>query len=169
MSVGRQMAGEVAPFVLRPASPQDEPFLYTVYASTRLEELAVVGWEEAEKERFLRMQFQAQHQYYREQYPDAAYQLVIQEGRPIGRLYVGRWEDEIRVIDIALLPAYRRGGIGTSLLMTLLAEGDDSCKPVRIHVDRYNQAQRLYYRLGFRQIAESGPYLLLERLPRIQA
>lgn len=31
-----------------------------------------------------------------------------------------------------------------------------------MHVERFNQAQRLYQRLGFREIADEGVYLLLE-------
>lgn len=34
-----------------------------------------------------------------------------------------------------------------------------------MHVERFNPARRLYARLGFRQIADQGVYLLLEREP----
>jgi hypothetical protein len=36
-----------------------------------------------------------------------------------------------------------------------------------IHVERFNPAQRLYTRLGFRPRSEAGIYLLLERPPRV--
>ena len=45
---------------LRCIAPEDEPFLYRVYAGTREEELAPLGWDEAQKNEFLRMQFSAQ-------------------------------------------------------------------------------------------------------------
>jgi hypothetical protein len=35
-------------------------------------------------------------------------------------------------------------------------------KPLRIHVERFNPALRLYERLGFRQIDDRGVYLFLE-------
>ena len=57
---------------------------------------------EEEKECFLDFQFGAQHDYYREQFPDARFDLVLVDGEPAGRLYVHRREDEIRLIDIAL-------------------------------------------------------------------
>ena len=150
---------------LRPITPDDEPFLYRVYAGTREDELAPLSWDEAQKQAFLTMQFTAQHRYYQEQYPEAAFQIILLEGRPVGRLYVARWPDEIRIVDIALLPDYRSAGIGTSLLKDLLAEAESAGKPVRIHVERFNPARRLYDRLGFTQIADRGVYLLLEWSP----
>ena len=78
-------------------------------------------------------------------------------GRPIGRLYVHRRESEIGVVDIALLPAYRKQGIGGLLLREILAEAAAASKPVRIYVERFNPAQHLYERLGFRQIGDWAP------------
>jgi ribosomal protein S18 acetylase RimI-like enzyme len=134
-----------------------------VYASTRAEELAAVPWEDATKEAFLRMQFSAQDVYYREQMPDASYQVVLVDGERAGRLYVDRREDEIRIVDIAFLPEHRGQGLGTTLLRALLTEADEAGKRVTIHVERFNPARRLYDRLGFVQVKEEGIYLLLER------
>jgi GNAT superfamily N-acetyltransferase len=150
---------------LRPIRPDDEAFLYRVYASTRAEEMAVVPWTEAEKTAFLRMQFAAQHRYYQEQFPDAAFDVILCDGRPVGRLYVHRRADEICIVDIALLPEHRGAGLGSALLGELLAEADRAGKPVRIHVERFNPALRLYQRLGFRHAGDTGVYFLLERPP----
>jgi hypothetical protein len=35
-------------------------------------------------------------------------------------------------------------------------------KPLRIHVEGFNPALRLYERLGFRQIEDKGVYLFME-------
>lgn len=144
---------------LRTATDEDEAFLLAVYASTRAEELAVVAWDAATKEAFLRLQFEAQDSYYRQHFPDATFDIVTVNGVPAGRLYVERRDTEVRVIDIALLPEHRGKGVGTRLLREVLAEG----KRVTIHVERENPARRLYDRLGFVQVAEQGVYLLLER------
>ena len=149
----------------RPIRSEDEAFLYRLYASTRENELAQVPWDDGEKETFLRMQFQAQHQYYQEQFLNAEFQIILRDGRLIGRLYVDRRADEIRLIDIALLPEERNGGIGTSLLKELLVEAVRAGKPVRIHVERYNPALRLYERLGFSRIDDQGVYHLMEWSP----
>ena len=148
--------------ILRPVDAGDRPFLYRVYASTREEELAMTGWDAAQRTAFLEMQFAAQDRYYKEHYPDTTFQVIFCDDQPAGRLYVARWPDEIRVVDIALLPEFRNAGIGTSLLKALQAEAAGAGKPVRIHVERFNPALRLYARRGFRQVADHGVYLLLE-------
>jgi ribosomal protein S18 acetylase RimI-like enzyme len=146
----------------RPITKQDEGFLYRVYASTRQEELARVPWDEAQKSTFLKMQFDAQHRYYLENYPRAKFQIILREGIPIGRLYVDRRKKEIRIIDIALLSEYRRQGIGSALLEEILEEGRRFHLPVTIHVEFFNPAMRLYDRLGFRKTSETGIYLKME-------
>lgn len=150
---------------LRSIVPGDEPFLLKVYSSTRLEELALVGWDEAQKAAFLKMQFEAQHEYYQTHYADADFQIILLSDQPIGRLYVARWQDEIRLVDISLLPEYRRAGIGTALLNRLFDEARTTNKPLRIHVEKFNPALHLYERLGFSAIADKGVYLFLEWRP----
>ena len=157
-------AGEIS---LRPAGPDDAEVLYRIYASTREEELSVVTWDAPAKEAFLRMQFGAQHTYYHQIYPDASYDLILSGGEVAGRLYVHRGEKALHVIDIALLPGHRGQGIGTRLLTGLLAEAAAAAKPVEISVERFNPARRLYDRLGFRQTADQGVYLLLEWTPDV--
>ena len=150
---------------VRPIRPDDAAFLYEVYASTRTEELAVVDWDEAQKAAFLHMQFTAQHQFYQERYTRTDFLIILRDAVPVGRLYVARWQDEIRIVDIALLPPYRNTGIGTAILRDLLAEAAAAQKPVRIHVEKFNPALRLYERLGFAPIEDKGVYLFMEWSP----
>ncbi len=150
------------PVTLRAASPADERFLCQVYAATRSSELAMVAWTEMEKSAFVEMQFRAQDQYYREHYANTSFDVILLDGQAVGRLYVSRWSDEIRIVDIALLPDFSNGGIGTALLRQLQSEAQSADKPLRIHVERFNPALRLYERLGFRQIEDKGVYLFLE-------
>ena len=123
-------------------------------------------WDDAQKEAFLRSQFEAQDAWWREHYADASFDVVLVDGEPAGRLYVHRGETEIRIVDIALLPEYRGGGIGTRLLDELLAEADSAGKSVTIHVERMNPALRLYERLGFGLAEDKGVHLFLVRPPR---
>lgn len=147
---------------LRTATPDDEQFLRAVYASTRAEELARVPWSDEQKRAFTDMQFAAQNTDYRRHYPDAQYSIIEVRGVPAGRLYVDRCKNEIRIIDIALLPEHRRAGIGTKLLRELQHEAHTAGKTLTIHVEKFNPALRLYQRLGFRQIEDKGVYLFLE-------
>lgn len=145
---------------------QDQEVLYQVYASTRTEELNQTDWDDRQKEQFLRMQFDAQHNYYQEHFGSAEFLLILDGADPIGRLYVDRRLDEIRIIDIALLPEQRGRGLGGTLMRDLLDEGQASGRPVRIHVEKFNPALRLYQRLGFRAIEDQGVYLFMEWVPR---
>ncbi|MEN3369737.1 MAG: hypothetical protein V7609_1880 [Verrucomicrobiota bacterium] len=147
--------------VLRPITPEDDSFLAGLYASTRVEELAVTGWSDEDKAVFCRRQFDAQSAHYRENYPGALLQVVEQEGAAIGRLYVARWEREIRIMDIALLPEHRGVGIGTQLVCALQDEALSAGKTLTIHVERFNPALRLYERLGFKMVEEQQVYLLM--------
>jgi ribosomal protein S18 acetylase RimI-like enzyme len=147
---------------LRTIEPGDEEFLCRVYASTRTEELAPLAWTGEDKAAFLRMQFAAQHRYYQESYTSSRFDVVLVEGRPAGRLYVARWPEELRVIDIALLPEFRRRGIGTDLLRGLMEEASARGVAVRIHVERQNPALALYEKLGFRLLEDRGVYRFLE-------
>jgi ribosomal protein S18 acetylase RimI-like enzyme len=150
---------------LRPITNDDRDLLYHIYASTRAEELAQVAWDEAQKAAFLWMQFDAQHSYYHENYPNAQFQVIMLDGAPAGRLYLDRRSAEIRIVDIALLPEYRNRGIGSTLLRDILAEGQRAGLPVTIHVESFNPALRLYERLGFRMVEDKGVYRLMEKPP----
>jgi len=150
---------------LRPVDGNDTDFLFSVYASTRAEEMARVDWIAEQQEAFLRMQFRAQTQFYIENYPGAEFQVIMLNDQPIGRLYIHRREDEIRIMDIAVLPAHRNAGIGSSLLRDILEEGKNLNLPVTIHVEQFNPAMRLYQRLGFQPKEDKGVYLLMEWSP----
>lgn len=151
---------------LRPATPSDRPFLARVYASTREQELAHVPFTAEEKVAFLEQQFTAQSRHYAQHYHDTTFDVIEVDGEPAGRLIVGRWAREIRIVDIAILPPQRGRGVGTHVLAPVLAEADARGVPTTIHVERQNPAQRLYRRLGFVPVADDDPvYLRFERPP----
>lgn len=150
------------PLTLRPVRDGDAPLLFRIYASTRIEELAQVDWSEAQKDAFLRQQFHAQTSHYAAHFGDARFDVIEHDGEPAGRLIVWSGPDEIRLVDVALLPDFRRRGIGERLVGAVLDEAAAAELPVRIHVERSNPARRLYARLGFVPIGEQGVYVLLE-------
>ena len=152
----------MSPWALRPARAEDEPFLHDLYASTRAGEMALVDWSEPQKESFLRMQFEAQRSFYTGQFRTARFDIIEQAQQAIGRFYVDRGESEIRVIDIALLPAFRQRGIGTMLMQSVINEAVQTGKPVTIHVEQFNPAMRFYQRLGFQPVCLEGMHWLME-------
>jgi ribosomal protein S18 acetylase RimI-like enzyme len=148
--------------ISRPATSEDEPFLFEVYASTRLEELAVFGWAPAQQEAFLKMQFNAQQRFF-EAHDGVAHEIILLDGRQAGRIVVIRTDQEIRLADIALLPAYRNAGSGSFLIKALFAEARLKNKPVRLQVSKFNEAAtRLYERLGFSKTGESSTHFQME-------
>jgi ribosomal protein S18 acetylase RimI-like enzyme len=154
-----------AAIMLRPTRAEDETFLRRLYASTREAELAPLPWTDAQKETFLAQQFDAQDLHYRTHFPAASFEVIEREGAPRGRLTIDRRDDEICVLDIALVPEQRGMGIGGALLRGLLAEAEAKGQRVVLHVQHANPALRLYRRLGFRALRDEGIYLLLAWCP----
>lgn len=149
---------------VRPVCHDDLGFLHALYVSTRQQELAALDWCDHQKAAFLHQQFQAQHQYYAQHYPDALRLLLLQDGQPVGRLYWWCGETTANLIDISLLPAARGRGIGEALMRLLTAQADRAGLTVVLHVEPHNPAHRLYRRHGFETVAQSGVYDKMRRL-----
>lgn len=151
---------------LRRAKRKDRDFLCRVYASTRLEELAQSGWPQEQIDAFLKSQFEFQDKHYQEYYGDSTFSVICHDQEDVGRLYIQRRSDEIRIVDIALLPEYRGFGLGSFLLREILDEARLANKAVRIHVEKNNPAMRLYRSLGFKELDDTGVYKLMEWVPK---
>lgn len=149
------------PIRFRSMGDEDLEFSYRVYADTRAEEMAQVPWSDGEKEKFLRMQFQAQHAHYQKHYSGASFDIILLGEEPVGRLFVHRGEEEICIVDIALLREHRGRGLGGKIMGDLLQEARKAEKPVRIHVLNNNRALHLYNRLGFQKVDDTGVYSLM--------
>lgn len=151
---------------LRPVTGGDDELLFTIYAATRTAEMArLTGWSEGQKEQFLRMQFLAQHTWYRQNYPGAGFWIIQSNGEPVGRLYLDTQfqPGDMRIIDIALLPAWRNQGIGSRILRDITAFAGSRNKSVSIHVESFNPAKKLYQKLGFHFVsATNGVYHLMQ-------
>ena len=153
---------------LRPVGADDYDFLVSVYGSTRAEEMALVPWTTEQQQAFVRSQFAAQQDHYAKKYPTASHDIIMSDDRPVGRLYVARLDQEIRIIDITLLPAERNAGIGSYLVKQLLDEANRSGKITRIYVEEFNPSLRLFERLGFSPSEQQGIHLLLQCNPSQQ-
>ena len=150
---------------LRAYSPEDEGFLYKVYASLRAEEMAFLGWNEAQLEAFLKMQFNAQQRAYEWQFRGAENFIILFDEEKVGRMITLNTEREIRPVDITLLPEYRNRGAGTFLLKELQTQARESGLPLRLRVMKTNVgARRLYERLGFAQTGEIDTHFEMEWL-----
>jgi ribosomal protein S18 acetylase RimI-like enzyme len=148
---------------LRPASPEDNEFLLLLKAST-LPELGMLGLDVDQFRSIIRMQLAAQEQGYRRKYPESTHMIVENGGKRAGRFWVNRGENEIRIIDISLLPEFRRNGIGTCLYQSLIAEAETARKKLLCSVSRFNGVSLHFHeRLGFTVVSGSDTDLELER------
>lgn len=152
------LSGAAPAWTLRPITDADLPLLLRIFSTTREQEMAMVPWTEEQKQAFMRMQFEAQHRHYQTYYAGDSFDLILLNGEPIGRLYVGRWPSQICVIDISLLPPWRGRGIGGRLMGELIAEADAQGKSTMVYVEKFNPARHLYERLGFVKVEDLDVY-----------
>jgi len=150
---------------LRPARPEDREFLFSVYASTRADEMAMVPWDDVQKHAFLASQFAAQTAHYTSEYPNATHDLILFDGQPAGRVYVERRTDHIAILDVTVLTSFRRNGIGTEIVSRLLREGEEAGCPVGVYVETFNPSQELFRRLGFEAADNDGVNVRMEWRP----
>jgi GNAT superfamily N-acetyltransferase len=148
----------------RPVSmPGDMAVLLAIFRSTRDPELSLLGWSEDEINAFVRLQLAAQLRDYNERYPEAEHSLVTVGARPAGRLFVARTEVAVHIVDLSLLPSFRRAGLGRSLVQELFEEADARAVPVTSYVEARNEARLFWHRLGFVARSAEGAYIALER------
>lgn len=145
---------------LRPARPEDQAFLFELFASTRADEIAGLG--AVERDAFLRAQFEAQRRTFAARFPAADHRIISIGDRPVGRILVDRGEAEMRLLDIALMPEFRNGGAGATLVGGLLAEAREAGKPVRLEVLVASRAVHLYERLGFVKVHDNAVFAAME-------
>lgn len=151
---------------LRALLPGDRVFIERLYAATRAEEMSHTGWPAEQIATFLSQQFNAQHAYYQAHYDGAEFLIIEHEGEPIGRLYRFWGPTTVNLIDIALVSDFQGRGIGSSLIEEMLQRADAEGLVIELFVETYNPAQRLYGRLGFTVVNESGVYVRMRRQPR---
>jgi len=156
---------------LRPCGSEDRDFLFQLYSSTRLHEIAAFGWPVAQQEMFFRMQFAAQQRWYESTYTQAEHQIVEEDGQPIGRLMVFRekvkqGKSAALLVDISLLAEHRGRGIGGELLRGLIQQCKHDGVPLKLQVLKTNPALRLYERLGFLRTSEDQMYIQMELRPK---
>ena len=151
-----------AAITLRPVTEGDSGILFEIYVGTR-DDAASVEWTAEEQGSFLRMQFEAQRTDYQNRFPTSQHSIILVDGVARGRIWVDRGNDEIRLLEISLLPGSRDRGTGRVLLNRLIAESHEAGIPLRHSVYKANEAAlRFYSRLGFEVIEEFDLYVLME-------
>ncbi len=140
----------------------DREFLFEVYASTRAWEFEYTNWTKADKDDFLRRQFEAQDRAYKMTYLGAVHRIIQLDEIDIGRLYVDRQDQQLLIIDFALLPRYQNQGIGSDILKSLINEAWNGRVPIRLHVEQNSPAVEFYLRHGFQKTHMNGHHFAME-------
>ena len=143
-------------YALRPETAEDRPFLQELFAAVRGPDFAALGWPEAALAGFLASQFQFQDRHYTAAYPGAVRLIVARHGEPVGRLFLHPAPDDLRIVDIALLPQARNAGLGTALVRAVQALAVAEERSVSLSVALGSPAERLYRRLDFAGRANDG-------------
>jgi ribosomal protein S18 acetylase RimI-like enzyme len=113
------------------------------------------------------MQYRGRMETYTAQYPDAENLIIClnEEGEVevrVGRHLVMRQEDAILGIDLAILPAYQKQGLGRRVLQGVQHQCAKEGMKFRLQVLHANPARRLYDRLGFRMMSQDLLYAQME-------
>jgi RimJ/RimL family protein N-acetyltransferase len=137
---------------LRPETDSDRAFLVSLYVETRAAEMAMVPWNDDLKRVFVESQFDAQRQHYREQFPHATFDVILFNDRPVGRLYVLRNREQIRILDLHILNEHRSQGIGSHFIKQLKTEASSAALPLRIYLEITNPYTPAFERRGFAAI-----------------
>lgn len=152
-----------APLTFRPATPEDEPFLFELFARSRRAQFAALPLPPEQLEALLKTQHRAQVLGHRAQSPGAEERILLLGGDAVGWMRVDRQGPEWRLVDFAVREPGR--GWGTLALTALCRAADAAGRPISLHVARDNPAVRLYLREGFVETSSDPVYLQMRRAP----
>lgn len=104
---------------------------------------------------------------------DSGFVAINKDNEAVGAIWLrlfkkdergfGYVDAETPEMGMAVLPAYRNRGIGTSLLARLIASAENFYEYISLSVAAGNPALRLYRRLGFEAIAERDGSITMTR------
>lgn len=167
MQAAARHGNENRDVLLRAATEEMREFLFSVYAMSRADEVAMFGWDAAQTDAFLRMQFDIRERAYAAQFPAAITSVIVFNGHDAGSTIVNTGDDAITLVDIGVSPGYRRHGLASHVLRSLQETASAKKIPVALHVERLNErAFRLYKKHGFSVTAESALYYEMEWTPK---
>jgi ribosomal protein S18 acetylase RimI-like enzyme len=127
----------------------DTEFLFQLFGEIKIAELNAYAWPEQMLNQLIAMQYNGYEQTIKHEYPNADDFVIMVNSENAGRLQLDKNENGFRIINISLLPAFQKNGIGSKIIKDVLTEADLKNKPVYLEVDRTNPAFNLYKRLDF--------------------
>jgi ribosomal protein S18 acetylase RimI-like enzyme len=120
--------------------PYDFEFLYGLCRST-MERYVIAAWGEWCDE-IVRSQLL-------DGLKNNAFNSIFIDRSRVGAIAVERHDTHIQIEDLYILEEFQNQGIGTSIILDIIAEAHQTDKPVRLRVLSSSPAKLLYERLGF--------------------
>ncbi len=148
--------------ILRPRRADEENFWREVFCDAVRTHFEALNLPENELNNLLEFQFQAQNLDYEKNYPQASNDVILYKNEPAGRLIISTEDNDLHLIDIAVLSEFRGRGIGTKILQWLFEQSRRTKLPIRFYVEKINPAFRLYERLGFKTVADVTSHFQME-------
>jgi ribosomal protein S18 acetylase RimI-like enzyme len=143
---------------MREAAASDEEFLVALYFSSR-EDLHQIPGDPAMPAQLIAMQRTMQKAGFRQNYPDASYWVLEQDGRPIGRVVIDATPPDLRLVDLAIAPQARRMGAAKAVLRSLQEAAFAQGLTMSLGVAKSNEAARTLYRaMGFTVQSEDAVF-----------
>ena len=96
---------------------------------------------------------------------DADFNVVEEDGEPIGAVGLKDSPGHVFLVELQILPHYQGRGFGSALLQDQLARAKRLHKIVTLRVLRENRARSLYLRHGFVVTAQTDTHFLMEWRP----
>jgi ribosomal protein S18 acetylase RimI-like enzyme len=134
-------------------SHDDEPFIRDLFYHHKTNELQAYSWPADFRENLLSMQYMAQQQACRQEFPNAEHKIIHKNGQAVGWLTTSI-NSQIHIINLIIHKDFRNQGVGTAILKQILEDAGRQQKKVTMLADRNNPAIQLYLRLGFHKVKE---------------
>lgn len=139
---------------LRAATPEDRDTQLDCYTSSHV---LFRQLPPALHETIANGQLIAQHTSYRQKFPQSEQKIILTpEGVAAGLVWTDAREHEIRILDLAVLPAHRGIGIGSEIISRLKEQAAAANLPLSIHVETDGGFIPFFEKRGFR-ITETYP------------
>ena len=157
MDQDRRIEAPHETLVLRRERPEDEPFLFRLFAASRTGMLRLAGIPEPTIAHLLSVQHRSQTASYRAAFPVAAFLVVEFDGAPVGRMVEAAEPGGTYIVDVAFLPEMQRRGFGTALVRSLQEKGSPHGRGLRAQVALGNEPSLAMFRkLGFVEAEAPG-------------
>jgi ribosomal protein S18 acetylase RimI-like enzyme len=152
---------------VRPATADDDAFLYSVFCTTWEHEIAAMP-NPGLVRHFLRIQYTAQNRRFAQRFPGYERWVVMYDGQRAGRFFLHRSPSMLHLVEMTLLPEYRSRGIGSTLLRGVMDEAAAAGQSVSLRVARRNvRAASLYDTIGFRLVTMDDQDSYFEWTPQV--